>query len=176
MTSRTSWAGRRVAGLTLALPLLLLTAGCSSNGSVSGTVTFDGKPMPGGTVTFVGEGGGGGSAQINAKDGTYEITKLPKGKMKVSVKPYEPPQMGGRGGPPGMGRGMPPGMRTGEGGAPKGANLPEGVDPSIFNPAAKAEGSKAVRIPDRFLDPEKSGLTTTIAGGKNVYDIPIPKE
>jgi len=124
------------------LCLALLAAGCSSNGSVSGKVTFNGAPMPGGTVTFVPEGGGagGGSASINPEDGSYSIDKLPKGPMKVTVKAYTPPAVGPMGGKMGKDKGF---------GPPPGT-LPEGVDPGMFNPAAKAKqsGAKAVQVPD----------------------------
>jgi hypothetical protein len=68
---------RRAAGAALALSLAALV-GCGGGGtkraSVEGTVTYDGKPIDNGSITFVPDGGGdrpkaGGSI----KDGKYSI-------------------------------------------------------------------------------------------------------
>jgi hypothetical protein len=128
--------------------------------------------MPGGRVVFVGEGGGGGSAEINPKDGTYTIDSIPKGNMKYAVEPFKPstrPAM-----PP-----MPGGMpgRGPRGGPPAGA--PEGAGEKMSGmdvPAKGQEGAKPVQFPDKYQDPSKSGWTTTIKGGKNTLDITVPKE
>jgi hypothetical protein len=54
--------GSRFIGLVAVIPLLFLSAlGCGSGNEkvmVSGTVAFDGKPMPDGYVIFTPEGGG----------------------------------------------------------------------------------------------------------------------
>jgi hypothetical protein len=58
---------RRAAGV-LALPLLLAAAGCGGGGTLSGKVTYDGQPMPGGTVAFTpaqgGQGTGSGATAV----------------------------------------------------------------------------------------------------------------
>ena len=63
--------------------LIGLLAGCGGAGGldtaqVSGTVTFDGKPLAQGTVSFTPEKGRGATGQI-ASDGSYTLTTYKKG-------------------------------------------------------------------------------------------------
>jgi hypothetical protein len=68
---------------------LVFLAGCSGRGSVTGKVTLDGQPLPGGLVTFYHAGateeetGSSTAAQIKP-DGTYEANVI-IGKSVVSV-------------------------------------------------------------------------------------------
>jgi len=78
---------RRWAGLGVLLALVLL-AGCGGSkvAEVTGTVTIDGKPVEKGAITFTpvnASTGGTGGAEIT--DGRYRATKVPVGKMKVSI-------------------------------------------------------------------------------------------
>jgi hypothetical protein len=66
-------------------------------GSVEGKITFKGKPLPGGTITFHPEKAGPITATIN-QDGTYAARNVPAGAVKVSIetesarpKPGQPP-------------------------------------------------------------------------------------
>jgi hypothetical protein len=57
---------------------LLVALGCSSSGElttapVSGKVTYNGKPVPNGTVMFVPDQGPAATGEI-AKDGSYRLT------------------------------------------------------------------------------------------------------
>jgi hypothetical protein len=66
--------------------LVLLAAGCGRDvpqAEVSGTVTYRGKPLPGGVVTFITDRGLSGTATIGA-DGGYRLL-APVGDVKVSV-------------------------------------------------------------------------------------------
>lgn len=51
---------------------------------VSGTITFNGKPLPFGTVTFVSKDGKQKIATAIADDGTYKAV-LPKGEYSVGI-------------------------------------------------------------------------------------------
>jgi hypothetical protein len=67
------------------LALLLLAPGCSPGvGKVAGTVTYQGKPVAGGTVTFYDAANGARSSPI-ADDGTYSIDKVPVGHARITV-------------------------------------------------------------------------------------------
>lgn len=76
------------------LVTLLLPAGCSSNGekpsfAVSGKVTLDGQPVPGGAVLLINDTGSAASAALGP-DGAYSL-KCPSGTYRVAISPPPPP-------------------------------------------------------------------------------------
>jgi hypothetical protein len=74
--------------------LLVLAAGCGpSSGTISGKVTYKGKQLPCGTVTFLGPGERMASGLI-ATDGTYLIPKVPVGPVTVTVVTHPPIPVG----------------------------------------------------------------------------------
>src|SRR5262249_15041092 len=68
--------------------LALILAGCgASTGTVTGKVTLKGgKPVTGGTVTFIGTDQKVVTSPIDA-EGTYTIPKVPVGEVKIGVAP-----------------------------------------------------------------------------------------
>jgi len=83
-----------IIGLISFITLLLLAHGCQrglERVSIEGTVTYQGKPLADGELTFMPEAGPGCGADI-ASDGTYSVPKsygpMP-GNCKVVVKKYE---------------------------------------------------------------------------------------
>lgn len=69
--------------------LLLLSLGCGESGSkmheVSGTVTFDDKPVPEGDIAFVPDDKAVGPEAGKIKDGKYSL-KVREGKNKVEIR------------------------------------------------------------------------------------------
>ena len=146
---------RKYAGLCL----LLLAVGCASKGTITGTVSYQGKPIPEGSVMFIPEGGGPVATGI-INDGKYTAEKVPVGPAKVAItslynageKENAMAQMiqgGGKGGGP------PPGTMPEEarqffsgGGAPK----------------------KGLKIPEKYSDLKNSPLTYTVTGGSQTKD------
>jgi hypothetical protein len=121
-------------------------------------VTYKGTKLRGGSVVFTRADGQVSpvSVQIN-EDGTYTAEKVPVGETNVSVDTaYLRPQ------------GWP-----GGGGPPK-YEAPKDVE-SNYKPGADAgdNARKYVRIPDKYADPSQSGLTLTVKGGPQTYDIPL---
>jgi hypothetical protein len=142
--------------LLLVLPLfLVLASGCTRNpgapASLSGKVTYKGTAVTGGTVTVHTKDGAGYSIPIKP-DGTYSGTDLPAGDMVLTVetesvnKDKKTPVYGGRAG----GQSMSP--------------VPEGV---------KAGGGGYVKIPAKYADKAKSGLTVTLSKGKQTKDLEL---
>jgi hypothetical protein len=83
---------RARAGLLLAALLWVASGGCSGKptGSVSGKVTFQDRPMPGGFVNFFSIGPDGAllahkSATID-RNGDYAVSGVPVGKVKITVQ------------------------------------------------------------------------------------------
>ena len=142
---------RRSAGKVLGIGLVLvLAAGCGGpfTAPVSGTVTYKGNPLPGGTVTFIHPDGRVGYGTIH-EDGTYSISAAPGGDVKCIVqttKPIVPP--------------------------------PQTVAARLSGGAAKAGATvypagPYVPIPEKYGDPQTSGLSHTIDRGSNTIDIPL---
>lgn len=129
----------------LLLPVLLLAAiGCGGNksGTVSGTVTFQGKPMPGGYINFYSVTSDGRlltqkSGSIGG-DGAYSVDKVPVGDVKITVQP-----------PPGE---LKTDMTDKKGSLPK-------------------RGPPPVTLPDKYQDVERTDLKYTVAPGNQKHDV-----
>jgi hypothetical protein len=70
----------------------LVACGCSGGGAkgdVSGKVTYDGKEVPSGSVSFRNKAGWTGNSNIK-EGGTYEITGVPAGQVEVTVQTFPP--------------------------------------------------------------------------------------
>jgi len=148
----------RLFGL-VALAVLLPVLGCGkSTATVTGSVSYKGTKLKGGQVIFQTADGKGATGNIN-EDGTYTAEKVPTGVVKVAVKTayLKPPGGGG----PGGGGGGPPKNEP-----PPGVKMPEGYKPS--NPADNSKLYTA--IPEKYEDPEKSGLTMEVKGGTQTKD------
>jgi hypothetical protein len=155
-----SWLGLGRWVVSLTLVALLGLAGCtgsSNTGTVKGKVTYKGQPLKGGTVSFqVGEKYAPQPAEIQ-EDGTYVAENVPLGTAKVAVETesLKPPSgMQGKYPPP-----APPNPK---------------VKSEEYKPPDPAERAKRyVRIPDKYMNPDTSGLSTPVKSGTNTYDIDI---
>lgn len=144
------------------LLLLLLSAGCSSKGSVTGKVLYQGKPLPGGTVTFFCGSRGTFTSPIK-EDGTYSVDKVRAGDAKIGVENQSLNR--NRGAIPKMPGGYKEKFKS---------MIPEDVDASEMMPGfASSLPGKYVPIPEHYSDPEKSGLTYTVTGGQQSHDIEL---
>src|SRR4051812_35525324 len=78
-------------GKLLALPLLaLLATGCGSGkGTVTGEVTYKGKPIAWGRITFVCQEGKQDTLSAHIIKGQYKIENCPTGPVKISVESFE---------------------------------------------------------------------------------------
>jgi hypothetical protein len=148
----------------LALAGALAVAGCGgSTGTVTGTVTYQSKPLKGGIVMFTPAGGGQSPVAFNInEDGTYTATGVPVGEATITVDTaYLKSQARGE-----MGGNAPKYE------PPQGA--PEGGAPAYKPPSdAGANARKYVWIPTKYADPAQSGLKYTVTGGSQKKDIPL---
>jgi len=69
---------------------LLLLAGCGGDGriEIGGGVTFDGKPIDNGTISFVPVDGGGPTAGGLIQGGRYSL-RVAAGKKRVEIQGYK---------------------------------------------------------------------------------------
>jgi len=76
----------RLALATIAALALLVPAASAQEktGTITGKITYQGKPLTGGFVTFIGKGAKIPS-RINA-DGTYRVREMPIGEAKIVVE------------------------------------------------------------------------------------------
>jgi len=154
---------RRGLGLphSLIVFLLLLSAGCSSKGAVTGKVLYQGKPLPGGTVTFFCGSKGTFTSPIK-EDGSYNVDKVPAGDVKIGVETQSLNR--NRGAIPKMPDGYKEKFKS---------MIPQDVDAGEVMPGFASSPGKYVSIPEHYSDPEKSGLTYTVTGGQQPHDIEL---
>ena len=132
------------------LPIVVSAAltGCQSEpASVSGTVTYDGKPLSGGFVILycadeqIVRG-------IIGPDGRYSIPNVPRGACQVTVKTRLP--------------------------SPLGFSLKKNIPPAEDGPTVPNVSSirtAVTQIPERYAIPEESGLSVKVSKADTVYDI-----
>jgi len=136
---------------------VVLTAlqGCgggSARGTLSGKVTFNDKPLTGGTVIFVNQDASEVDRTAIQSDGTYKSENVPLGDVRVAV------------------------LASGGGVA-----MPAGASKAITdvppdNPQAKLYGKAAggsVNLPKALSDPTTSNITVKVERGANTFDIPL---
>jgi hypothetical protein len=134
----------------LVFVLLLAIPGCGggrATATVTGTVNYQGKALPAGTVKFYGPNDQVASALIG-DDGSYEATNVPLGPVKIAVSTPLPP-------PPEIVKAAKEGKRR------------FGVGNVI------SVDSNAVSIPAKYNDPAKSGLSLTVTAGSQPYTIDL---
>lgn len=160
MSSFASRSFLRLACAGLLVGLLAVVGGCNKNprsveqAEVSGKVLFQGKPLPGGRVSFVALKGGFASIGVIKEDGTYQI-KAPVGDVTISVdNTMLRPKGGQKGGGPERQKSHP---------------SPPGAEKS------KEEAIKGrwVKIPAQYMNPGKSGLTYTVTKGPQTHNIEL---
>jgi hypothetical protein len=128
----------------VAVALALTAAGCGKAvGNISGKVTYQGQPLPGGYVNFSCEGDTPTvKTSMIQPDGGYSILAMPVGEAKITVQGVLGPQG--------------PGSQAGPGGTqpPSGAR-------------------KTVYVPPQYSTTEKSGLTYTVVSGSQTHPIEL---
>jgi hypothetical protein len=130
-------------GLLLAVGL----AGCSGNQrlTIQGTVSYQGRPVPSGVVKFHGPGDRVSMATLE-KDGTFTITDVSPGEVKVTVEEDPAARMKE--------------SMTGAGDEQPSADGKEAAVPPIS-------------IPPRYWKVSTSGLVYTITSGTDRLDVKL---
>jgi hypothetical protein len=121
-----------------------------SGATLEGTVKFGGEPVQFAMI-LVQTGNGSATGKVG-DDGRYRVENVPLGEVKIGVNTRAA-----------MGEYQSKVMSAG---AYKG---PEAVG------KGKVTGIKFTAVPDKYHNPDSSGLTTTVSKGTNTFDIVIPK-
>ena len=135
---------RRGSALPIVLLVLPLAVGCGdqAKGTVSGQVTYKGKPLSSGFVTFAGEKGGPLHAEIHS-DGSYRVDNVPVGPVKIGVEPK----------------------------AAQDASSHMPRNPKDYGKIKAAVTQSGTGIPAAYSDPNQSGLTYSVTKGSQQHDI-----
>ncbi len=129
---------------------LLTLCGCSSDkASASGEVRYKGKLVKGGSLVFSGPDGVAIVTNIDP-EGTYSVSGVKPGKVKVGLNGASPSE-GGRSGREAGGRGSPPPPAS----------------------SAAKNDPDAVVIPKELGSPESSGITIELKPGSNSVNITV---
>ncbi len=120
--------------------------GCTGDrvATVSGTITFKGKPMPGGTITFVSEDRTKQEMVAISANGTYTASRVPWGNVLIGIQPVAK-------------------KLAVENKAPK--------DKGFARPQAEGQ---YVDIPDYLQNPATSKITLNVDANQKPFDIPLP--
>ncbi len=139
---------RRMEGLLMLL-CLVGAGGCGSRATVSGKVTYQGRPVTYGAVIFVAGDGTARSAVI-APDGSYKIEGLSPGAVKIGVISPDPSK--GRS-------------------AKRHHKLAPSQDGTAGSPGT--QGAAWFPLPAQFEAPSTSGLNCTVGAGAVDHDIQL---
>lgn len=132
---------------------LLGLTGCGwppPTGSIAGTVRFGGKPVAAGRLTVLCEGGNKPVFFADIKDGGYSVTGAPVGAARVTVQVF----------PTQPSADKTPMLPAGAAALPIPANVPRA-------------GKPASGFPERYLDPNTSGLGCEIKPGPQQRDFEL---
>lgn len=143
----------RLACCCLPLGLLTLTTGCgeknassAEHAEVTGKVLFQGKPLPGGKVSFVAINGGFASSGLIDENGNYQI-KAPVGDVEIGVTNQMLQSKSG----------------------PKGPKVLKKAEATEHQ---RVKG-RWVKIPSQYEDAHNSGLKYTVKPGAQTHDIEL---
>jgi len=147
MTLRNAWGAGFVGLICLVLALSPVGCGGPFTGSVSGTVTYHGKPLEGGVVAVLHPDGRTAQGVIK-ENGTYTIKDAPGGDVKVTVITV---------------REIPP--------LPKGIKLPGGIGGEQSEKVSPA--GKYIKIPGKYATDATTPLTTKITKNGETFNIDL---
>lgn len=149
------WYGLNRVVAVLAVLATSLLPGCGPGyGDVSGKVYYKDKVVTSGFVTLIGQDGLPKQGEIS-EDGSYQISRVIAGEVKILVASPNPD--------PSKGRPLPK------------RNVPGGREPEPEAGSTLTEKQRKSwrEIPLRYQDPDQSGLKYTVTTGANTYDIKL---
>lgn len=155
--------------------LLIISAGCGSSGpalyNVSGTVTYEGKPVEGASILFTPQQG---RPSMGATDASGKYTISTNGKPGVGAGTYTVTitKQGGASGGEASAADMPPAAEhlTEE----EMAKMQQNMIDKMRN-ASKERGKIKPALPEKYSNPQNSGLTATVTtdAAKNIFDFQL---
>lgn len=156
---------RLITGSAMMLAVIVLT-GCSKNpqapGSISGSITYNGQPIKGGTMAFHTKEGTAFAAAI-FDDGTYSATDIVEGELVVTV---DTESIKGSTSPSSKSKDYDRRMKMLDQRKPS--------DEVGGGAGGVADQSKNyIKIPRKYANAKTSPLTVTVKAGRNVHNIEL---
>ena len=137
----------------LLVPLAFLLAGCGGGrGTVSGEVTFNGKPIPWGRITFLGQEENKTALSSPIIEGKYTIKDFPAGPVRIGVESFKAKAIDVKKIPPMM--------------------LERAREGGMAEPPPQVVG-KFVEIPLKYANPDQSGLDYVVERGEQTHNVPL---
>ncbi len=134
-----------------ALAAALCLAGCGNHvGSVTGKVSYVGKPVVIGSIVLVNEDTLAFHQESIQPDGTYHIGNVPYGVYKVTVHSADPDKRP-------VSRPVPANLKK----------KPKETEP----PPPRPDADKWFAIPERYSDWRQSDLSVTVSQSSTTFDI-----
>lgn len=147
--------------------LAAMASGCSgvSISNVSGKVQVAGKPLSGGTISFLSEKPGATAVTVQiGGDGTYNIPDLPYGEYFVSIAPAPPGAEGGSA--------MTNAKIRSEAIDRAGQPMPRDIiDAGPATPTAKPKGPV---VPEKYMDAYNTELKCNVNSATQENNVNIP--
>jgi len=153
-------ARRRLLAWLTPVALLLLVGCGGKKGEVTGEVTYKGEPLPFGRITFISEAGRHDAFHGFIIRGKYTVQRCPVGPVKISVVSLNPPTK----------------KQLEEAKKQPGPGGEEPIPPELVKEITADPPLKYVKIPDKYSNPEKSGLMYTVEEGSQTYNIPLKEK
>jgi len=155
-------------GLCAAALSLGLLAGCGGTrnpnapAKITGSVKYQGKPVPGGNIVFHTKNNQGMYRCSLGADGTYEIADVPTGALTVTVETesLNPSKKKGPAYPGAGGKGSKLDAEYMAG--VKKSGMPVNATPAVYQ-----------RIPEKYAKAETSPLTVTVEAGSQTHDFTL---
>jgi hypothetical protein len=140
----------------IALSFLPLITACGvreskleeSGATLTGTITYNGAQIEFAQVTVRGAKGEN-AIGIVGEDGKYKVENAPLGDVTIAVN------------------------TAAQQGAFTAKMMAQGAAAADPNAPKKRSDPKFVNVPEKYYEPEKSGLKTTIQKGENTFDIKV---
>lgn len=133
----------------LLMTLLFTIGGCRHGSSITGKVTYKGRPVIYGSIICVGADKTARSGVIGP-DGSYTVENVPAGTVNIAVISRDPS---------------------------KGRSVLRGEKPSKPGKSKAASSAAADKqwfpLPSKFEDAKKSGLVCDVNSGRVAYDIDL---
>jgi hypothetical protein len=137
----------------------------SKLGKVTGTVKYDGKPLPVGTINFIPEKGKPVPAEI--EDGKYTAIGVPSGKVTVTVDTLPAKKEIGN---------LEETLKKGLPKPPQGVPAPPDMENMVKMMKERLEKlKKMVEVPAVYADAKTSGLSLTVEPGAKEFNIDLKK-